>query len=181
MSEPILCPFTVLCHDQAEQPYRFRSLTADGRAYGSKAKGGEDLIVRTSPTTLVPGESQLPVSRYSIEGMAGVDAGRSVMVERKTLGDWYLACGHHREELEARLEALAQCRWSAVVIEATLEEIATQPPPLSKLLPKTAYRSLLAWSVRYGLPIFTAGPRDLAEVTTFRLLERAWKEAQDAG
>lgn len=170
MSEPILCPFTVLCHDTAEQPYGFRNLTVDARAYGSKAKGGEDLVVMTRQAIF-----GLDAGNYSIEGMAPP----RVAIERKTLADWYLCCGHKREEFEARLERLATCRWPAIVIEATLEEIATRPPPLSKLVPKTAYRSLLAWAVRYGLLILPCGSRDLAEITTFRLLERAWKEAQD--
>lgn len=168
MGEPVLCPFTVLIDHREPDAYQFRGLQADCKAYGeSRVKGGEDLVVMTR---LAP----LPLKGYTVE------ARPEVFVHRLTLSDWYACCGVERDAFEERLEALSRFWFPAVVIEATLEEIATQPPPASKLNPKTAYRSLLAWSVRHRLPIIPAGPRPLAEVTTFRLLERAWKEHQVA-
>lgn len=164
VGEPVMCPFTVLVDTREQLPYSLRGFQADCRAYGqSRVKGGEDLVVMSRRATLATGD-------YTVEGLEGVCA-----VERKSLSDFYLCCGHERERFEAELERLAKLQWAAVVIEATLEEIACEPPPLSQLLSKAAYRSVVTWSVRY-CQVIPAGPRELAEVTVFRLLERCWKE-----
>ena len=68
-----------------------------------------------------------------------------------------------RDRFERELERLSAMDWAAVVVEATLETIVRDPPPYSELSPKTVYRSLLAWSVRYPVRWVTAGPRELVE------------------
>jgi ERCC4 domain len=48
----------------------------------------------------------------------------------------------------------------------------------SKLNPKTVFRTAISWQQRYQVPWVFAGNRRLAEVYTFRFLERFWKESQ---
>ena len=177
MGESVMCPFTVLYSQNDHMPYRFRGLTADVRAYGhSWVKGGEDLVVmsramsRQDELLVLGRQTELATYIYAVEGHP------NAAVMRIMLDGWYLSCGTGRPDFEKALEGFAEREYPAVVIEATLEDVASKPPPLSKLNPKTAYRSLITWSLRYRLPIIPAGPRELAEVTTFRLLERGWKE-----
>jgi DNA excision repair protein ERCC-4 len=89
----------------------------------------------------------------------------------------YGTLGQGRDRFERELARLAAMAWAACVIEATWPELCAEPPPHTQLPPKIVFRSILAWSVRYPrVHWFPAGPRRLAEVTTFRLLERWLKE-----
>ena len=47
----------------------------------------------------------------------------------------------------------------------------------SKLNPKTVFRTAISWQQRYQVPWVFAGNRRLAEVYTFRFLEKFWKES----
>ena len=54
-----------------------------------------------------------------------------------------------------------------------LDEAMPTPPPQSLLAPKTVYRTVLAWQQRYPNVHWWMCPnRQLAEVTTFRVLEK---------
>lgn len=146
--------------DTREQlPFSFEGLTCDA------VDGGGPLTIPTCRGTLASGD-------YSLLGFESF-----VAVERKSLADLYSTLGQGRERFERELERLAAMDFAAVVIEATWPEIVADPPPHTELPPKTVFRSILAWSVRYPrVHWFPAGPRRLAEVTTFRLLERWLKE-----
>ncbi|HEY1189545.1 MAG TPA: ERCC4 domain-containing protein [Gemmata sp.] len=149
----------VLIDTREQLPFSFEGLMCD------KADGGGPLTVETQRATLRSGD-------YSLYGFETL-----VAIERKSLSDLYGTLGQGRERFERELERLAAMRWAAVVIEADLAEIITQPPPHSQLDPKTVFRSILAWSVRYpNVHWLPCGDRRLAEVTTFRLLERFVKE-----
>lgn len=146
--------------DSAEQlPYTFAGMKCD------KADGGGPLTIPTQRANLEWGD-------YSLLGFE-----KQVSIERKSHSDLFGTLGRGRDRFERELAALAAYRWAAVVIEASWEEICTTAPPHSEMEPKTVFRSILAWSVRYPrIHWFAAGPRRLAEVTTFRLLERFAKE-----
>lgn len=97
-----------------------------------------------------------------------------VAIERKTLSDAYSSLGGGRKRFERELERLSGMDYAAIVIEATLEEFL-RAPAFSKMNPKAAMNSLLAWSVKYHVCIFFAGSRRYGQTLTFRLLEKFWK------
>lgn len=150
---------TVVIDTREQVGYRFQDLRCD------VADGGGILTVPTERKTLPSGD-------YSLTGYES-----RIAVERKSLSDCYHTLGSGRERFERELARLDAMEFAAVVVEATWEQLATEPPPHTELNPKTVFRSVLAWMVRYPTVHWLAcGPRRLAEVTTFRLLERFLKE-----
>ncbi len=149
----------VVVDNREQRPFDFLGLRCD------QADGGGPLTIPTVRGTLASGD-------YSLQGFE-----TRVAVERKSLADLYSTLGQGRDRFERELERLAAMEFAAVVIEATWPELCADPPPHTELPPKIVFRSILAWSVRYPrIHWFPAGPRRLAEVTTFRLLERFLKE-----
>jgi len=109
---------------------------------------------------------------YSIEGLEHL-----VAVERKSKVDAYGTIGRGRERFERELERLAHLEYAAIVIECSLPDFL-EPPPQSRLHPRAAVCSLLAWSVKYGVHVFFAGDRRHAQAVTFKLLEKFHKYYQ---
>jgi ERCC4-type nuclease len=151
--EPELCPFVVAVDNREQAPFRFQNFHSDAD------KRYRPLIVRTKKKTLRTGD-------YSIVGMEHL-----VTVERKSLVDAYGTFGADRKRFERELERMTEFQHAAVVIEASWSAIIGSPPPHSKLLPKTVYRSVIAWSQRYGVHFWDCPSRSFAERTTFRILE----------
>ena len=162
----IACPFTVLVDSREQLPYEFRGLKADAREHH------RPLIVNWEWAPLKSGD-------YSIQGMEDL-----VAIERKTWGDLYHSCTWERERFEEEHRRLAELMYAAVVFEVDLHRLVTQRPvwhrpdgPMeAKVAPKMIYATALAWSIRYGVHWWPVGSRRLAEITTFRLLEKFWKE-----
>lgn len=150
------CPFIILVDGREKAPYTFTGLRADAR------RGHKPLVVCTEWAHLVTGD-------YTIAGYEQL-----VAVERKTLRDLYSTLGQHRERFEAEHQRLAELASAAVIIEADWRMILDYPPP-SRLLPKSVYRTWLAWWDKYGVPWFAMSGRRLAEVTTFRFLEKFYQ------
>lgn len=149
----------VILIDQREKlPYTFQGYVTD------KKQGEKPIRVTTRTCHLKTGD-------YTLEGFED-----RVAIEKKSLEDWYHTLGQGRDRFEREFERLAKFQFAAVVIEATLTQIATEPPNFSQLNPKTSYRSLLAWMVRYPIRFIPCDCRPLAEVTTFRLLEKWLQE-----
>lgn len=139
-------------------PYDFSDLERD------KADGSGILGVRTVTGTLRSGD-------YSLRGFE-----HRLAVERKSPQDMYSTISQGRERFERELERMSLMDFAAVVIECTELELYCDPPVRSQLPPKIVSRSIDAWRVRYGVHFIAPGPRRLAEVKTFRLLERFAKE-----
>ena len=70
--------------------------------------------------------------------------------------------------------SLSRLKYAAIVVESSLPEFLT-PPPFTKMNPKAAVNSLIAWSVKYRVCVFFAGDRIHAQALTRRLLEKYWK------
>jgi len=71
-------------------------------------------------------------------------------------------------------------QFAAVVVEAEWSEILASPPPHTQLTPKTIFRSVLAWQQRFPRVHWWFVPgRSAGETTTFRVLERYWRERQE--
>ena len=157
-TEPIVAPFTVLVDGREKAPYRFTGLVADA------AQQRRPLIVPTEWAHLETGD-------YTIRGHEDI-----VSVERKSLADLFSTLGQHRDRFEREHQRLAEIRCAAVVVEASWFDVLEMPPERSQLNPKTVWRTAISWSIRYGVPWVMAENRRLAEVYTFRFLEKAWKE-----
>lgn len=149
----------VVIDTREQTPWTFLDLSCD------QQDGGGPLTIPTVRGSLASGD-------YSLLGFE-----TRVAVERKSFIDLFGTIGQGRDRFERELQRLADFDFAAVVVEASWEEVSTSPPQFSQLKPKTVFRSILAWSVRYPrVHWFAAGPRRLAEVTAFRLLERWLRE-----
>jgi ERCC4-type nuclease len=152
-------PHVIVIDTREQKPFLFDSIRAD------KADGGGELAVRIERGTLKAGD-------YSLAGHE-----TSVAIERKSLADLFGTIGGGRKRFEAELARLTSFRVAAVVVEAEWSDVLIRPPKRSKLSPKTVYRSVIAWQQRFQTVHWWFMPnRVVAEVTTFRILERYVKE-----
>ena len=65
-------------------------------------------------------------------------------------------------------------RDGTIVVETSLSEFL-RAPAFSRLKPKTAINSCLAWSVKYRIPILFACDRRHGNALTYQLLEKCWR------
>ncbi len=144
-------------------PYTFAGIRGDAR------QKNLSLIIGTRVANLIWGD-------YSLDGYE-----TKVAVERKSLADLFATIGWRRESFEAEIAALNEYDVATVIIEANWPDILTNPPKHSKLCPKSVTRTILAWSQRYPhVHWLPAGDRRMAEVTTFRILERFYRDRTEA-
>jgi DNA excision repair protein ERCC-4 len=111
----------------------------------------------------------LPTGDYSIVGMES-----RIAIERKTKADAYSSLGMDRPRFLREIERLAEFEYGAVVIEAALKDFLVAPA-FTRLHPRSAVSSLLAWSVKYGVHVFFAGDRRHGNAVTAQLLEKFWR------
>jgi len=116
----------------------------------------------------------LKTGDYSLKGFEDI-----VCVERKTLSDAYGTFGKGRARFEKELERMMAYQYAAVVIEADWHTIIKAPPRRSRLNPKTVHASVITWQQRFGVHFWTCPNRQFAERTTFRILERFYRDITD--
>ena len=165
-----VCPFTVLIDTQEQHPFTFQ-----GMVQGAERKF-RPLIIPTEARYL-----GVAMADYSINGYEG-----RAHVERKSPQDaasTILGWGEHRDRFERELKNLSQMECCAVVVECTLGaliEFVRSSPPRGRKTPdenaKIIYRQVLAWQQDYRVPWVFCDSRRLAEITTFRTLERFWRK-----
>lgn len=162
------CPFVVLIDAQEKHPFAFQQITG---------VNGVPMLVPTQWKALGAARGD-----YSILGHEGC-----VHVERKALEDAHstiLGWGDRRERFEAELENLSSMDTAAVVLECSFEELIATAPQHGKRTAsenaKTLFRQVLAWQQDYRAPWIFAGNRQLAELATFRILERYWRKRKQA-
>lgn len=154
-----LTPFTILADTREQHPYTFTGINADARQ-------------RRKPVIVKVMQATLPTGDYSLDGLTS-----RIAIERKSLADLFGTLGQGRDRFIRELERLNEMECAAVVVEADWPTIMGTPPPHSKLLPKTVYRSVLAWENRYrNVHWWMCGTRTFAERTVFRKLERFWRD-----
>lgn len=165
-----VAPFTVLIDSQEQQPFTFRGITQDA------AKAHRPLIVPIEWRYL--GASMGDYSLIGYEGRAHIER-KSPQDAAGTILGW----GEHRDRFERELANLAAMECSAVVVECSLGslvEFVRHSPPRGKKTPdenaKILYRQVLAWQQDYRVPWIFCDSRRLAEITTFRTLERFWRK-----
>jgi ERCC4-type nuclease len=119
-------------------------------------------FARSEVRTLASGD-------YSIVGLED-----RVAVERKTKQDAYSSLGQGRTRFERELQRLARFDYAAIVIETSLPDFL-RAPAFSRMNPRAAARSMIAWSVKYRVCVFFAGDRRHGNALTQQLLEKFWK------
>ena len=119
-------------------------------------------FARSEVRTLASGD-------YSIVGLED-----RVAVERKTKQDAYSSLGQGRARFERELQRLSRFDYAAVVIETSLPDFL-RAPAFSRMNPRAAARSMIAWSVKYRVCVFFAGDRRHGNALTQQLLEKFWK------
>ena len=118
----------------------------------------------TTPTRT----ATLPTGDYSISGAENL-----IAIERKTADDLIGCLTRHRERFERELHRGMALQYFALVVESSLVDLSAGHYR-SMMKPKAAIQSLLAFSIRYDLPIFFAENRDYgAQVTESLLLKFA--------
>lgn len=152
-------PFTVAIDTREQLPYTFTGLKSDAVA------GCRPLVVPTSRLTL-------PAGDYSIDGYCD-----QVAVERKSYADLAQTLTHGRRRFVKELERLNRLTMAWVVCEVDFAGMMAGPPAYSQVNPKTLWRSVAAFQIRYPRVHWWLLPgREVAEAMTYRLLEKWWGE-----
>lgn len=153
------CPFSIVIDTREQLPYTFSGL----RANASQGARNLNIITRFAA---------LPTGDYILFGHPG-----GAVVERKSKADLYQSISKKRENFEERLERMC-CQFyaAAVVVEAELGDVLANPPAFTQYPPKSLYRSILMWMIRWPKVNWLFLPtREVAEATTFRFLEKYWE------
>jgi ERCC4-type nuclease len=155
--------FTVLVDTREQQPFFYDKIGH---------RDFPDLKIKTA--TLNAGD-------YSIEDMSTPSPiGPSIALERKNFNDLFGSLGRGRERFERECQRLSEFTYSAIIIERDLGAIFTDPPETSSMNPRALYRSLIAFSTRYGICVWACLNRSMAEKTTFLLLHRFYTDNKDS-
>lgn len=128
-------------------------------------------FARSEVRTLASGD-------YSLLGLED-----RIAIERKTKEDAYASLGQGRARFERELERLSHLDYAAVVVETSLPDFL-RAPAFSRMHPKAAAGSIVAWSVKYRVCVFFAGDRLHGNALTRQLLEkylRYYHGGADAG
>ena len=115
----------------------------------------------------------LPTGDYSLPGLEGC-----VALERKSLDDLVGCLTTGRERFERELARAAGLDVFAVIVEASMEDMA-RGRYRSKMKPHAALQSVLAFQVRYRAPFLWAGSREGAEYACYSMLEKYRREIEE--
>lgn len=114
----------------------------------------------------------LPAADYSLPGFED-----RVVVERKSVNDLIGCLTKDRARFERELAKLRTYELAAVVIEASMQDIANGAYR-SDMKPHAALQSIFALQVRHGVPFIFAGNRAGGEYATYSLLEKYLSETE---
>ena len=109
---------------------------------------------------------------YSIMGLENY-----IAIERKELNDLIGCLTNGRERFEKELYKARALDYFALVIESSLSDLASGHYR-SQMGPKSAVQSLLAFSVRYRLPVWFCESREYAQRITESLLLKYCREVE---
>ena len=133
---------TILTDTREQRPYTFRQYSD----------------VKTESATLRTGD-------YSIAGFQD-----KITIERKSLTDLFGSCGSGRKRFEAEFKRMAGYDVAGLVIESDFLDVFRTPPKYTKMNPKSVYRTVLAWSVRYGVHVWWGHNREMSEKIVYIVL-----------
>jgi ERCC4-type nuclease len=161
MPHEYVVPFTIIYDHREKAPYTFLKIRGD------VPEKKRLLKIETEKGHLKTGD-------YSIKGYEDI-----IVVERKSLIDLYGSVGKNRERFRKEQERLSAMEYSAIVVEAPLHTIATNPPKYSNMSAKSVFRTVLFWSTVFKVQWFPCKCRRMAEVVTFRLLNYWYKRLEE--
>jgi len=125
---------------------------------------------------IIPSEvGTLPIGDYSISGLE-----HNISIERKTLDDLVGCLTQQRERFERELFRGKALDYFALVVEGSLSDIQMRKY-FSKTPSEAVIQSLLAFSVRYRLPVFFCENRKFGERVTESLLCKFAREIEKQG
>lgn len=116
--------------------------------------------------------ASLETGDYSLSGSSGAMA-----IERKSINDLVQSLCHDRERFEAELARSRDMEYFALVIEGSLTDMS-KGRYRSQMQPKAVVQSLLAFSIRYRLPIFFCENRKYGQRITESLLLKYAREKE---
>jgi ERCC4-type nuclease len=114
----------------------------------------------------------LATGDYSLLGLEDL-----IAIERKTLPDLISCLCSGRGRFERELHRGKALDYFALIVEATLTDIA-KGDYRSQMRPKAAIQSILAFSIRYRLPVFFVENRNFGARVTESLLLKYAKEVE---
>jgi DNA excision repair protein ERCC-4 len=160
-------------------PAQFRGMTIkqDTReqlAYTFECVREPMVPYRVLRTTLSEGDYQVTRTHR------GASPADTIALERKSLEDLHGTVGRGRARFERELTRLQPYGYAAIIIEAPWHKILRPDLYLyggGGVQPKSMMASLLAWSQRFGIHVFTFENRSLAEIASYRMMERWWRDA----
>lgn len=100
-----------------------------------------------------------------------------ISIERKELGDLINCLSHDRERFERELYRARALEYFCLVLECSLSDLANGQYR-SQMNPKSAIQSLLAFSIRYKLPVWFCETREYGQRLTESLLCKFAREIQ---
>lgn len=109
---------------------------------------------------------KLDTGDYSVEGLE-----KKIAIERKTINDLIGCLCNSRARFERELQRGMALKYFALVVEASMDDLVCGRFR-SRMTPNSVIQSLLAFSVRYRLPIFFCTNRALACQVVESLLTR---------
>ena len=112
----------------------------------------------------------LKVGDYSLAGFED-----RIAIERKTIGDLIACLSSGRKRFERELKRGRELDYFCLVVETDLKAL-TDGKYRSRMNPESVVQSLLAFSVRYRLPIFFVGGRKRGQQVTQGLLSKYARE-----
>lgn len=179
---PLINPFTILVDTAEQQPYTFEGFHADAD------RGNAEIIMQPGLNIArrCLGRHPLSLGDYSIDGYEG-----RCHVERKSIEDahgtflgWSGDASDfgRRQRFEQELANLSNCECSAVVVECSFGELLEQAPEYdngkktAELNRKILNRTIIAWQQDYAVKWLFCDGRRMAELVTFRFLERFYEK-----
>ena len=114
----------------------------------------------------------IPIGDYSIQGLEDC-----ISIERKELNDLIACLTTDRGRFEKELFKAKALDYFAIVVEASLSDLANGNYR-SQMNSKSAIQSLIAFSVRYRLPVWLAGSRQCGQRLTESLLLKYAREIE---
>ena len=114
----------------------------------------------------------LPTGDYSLAGAEDL-----IAIERKTRDDLISCLCDGRERFERELYRGRALDFFAIAVECSLSDLVNGNYR-SRMTPKSAIQSILAFSVRYRLPVFFVETRDYGARVTESLLLKYAKEME---
>ncbi len=160
-------PYTILIDSAEQQPFTFHGIKSDSD------DEWKTIDLQTRFTSL--GRHPNGLGDYTLDSLLGV-----CHVERKSTSDLIgtvlgFNCGR-RERFEQELANLQELRAALVVCEGTMPEVLAScydtDHKEAVVNRKIVFRSITAYMMDFRVAWFFAGSVRLAEITTFRFLDR---------